>query len=146
MPNNSTVRALAISSTHCSSSSSKSSRWVSSRLWMFLWVTLSTISCRLSSASSTPSTSSNLMPSEDWTYTRALELPPLNIMELGPPALSISFLDMNCPRAMNSTTGSTQVSRMFKSGEVSSTISPPNCAPESWSRFTRSGSFIRPVL
>ena len=48
MPNNSTVRAFAISSTHCSSSSSKSSRWVSSRLWMFLWVTFSTISCKLS--------------------------------------------------------------------------------------------------
>ena len=32
MPNNSTVRALAISSTHCSSSSSSSSRWVQQAL------------------------------------------------------------------------------------------------------------------
>ena len=47
----------------------------------------STISCRFSLASSSPATSENLMPSEDFTYILALDLP--KAMALGPPRFFI---------------------------------------------------------
>ena len=85
--------------------------------WYFLgsW-RYSTISFRLSLASSSPATSENLMPSEDFTYTLALDLP--NIMALGPPMFFIMRLDIYCPRATKMAMGSTQLSRKLRMGSV----------------------------
>ena len=63
-----------------------------------------------------------------------------------PPILSIIFFVRNCPRAMKITMGRTQVSRMDRNGEVSSTISLEKTAPASYSRSVLPGSSIRPVL
>ena len=65
---------------------------------------------------------------------------------MGPPARSIIFRDMNCPMAMKKTMGSTQLSRKERMGLVCWMISPENVAPESASRWVRSGSGIMPVL
>ena len=55
----------------------------------------------------------------------------LKDMALGPPSLSIIFLDRNCPMAKNSAIGRIQDSRKLSSGEVSSMISLENTAPAS---------------
>ena len=55
----------------------------------------------------------------------------LKDMALGPPILSISFRDMNWPRAMKSTSGTIKDSRKVSRGEVSSTISLLKVAPAS---------------
>ena len=68
-----------------------------------------------------------------------------NIMPL-PPALFMSFLLMNCPRPMKITMGKIHESSMVVSGDISSTISWENFAPDSSSRSTRPGSNITPVL
>ena len=95
-------------------------------------------------ASSSPATSENLMPSEDFTYTLALDLPKL--MALGPPARCISFLDIHWPRIMKMTMGSTQLTKKAMMGLACWRISPENWAPESSRRWVRSGSGIMPVL
>ena len=48
---------------------------------------------------------------------------------------------MYCPMPMKMTIGSTQVSRKLSSGDICSMISPENCAPESASRWVRSGYY-----
>ena len=107
----------------------------------------STISERISLASSSPATSSNLMPLVDFTYTLALLLPMPNIMlPAPPPAFSTSFLLKYWPRPIISTSGSAQDSRNDKIGDICSTIWLSNFAPLAYRRAVSSGSSIRPVL
>ena len=86
------------------------------------------------------------MPSEDFTYTLALLFPIPKIMESGPLALFISFLDIYCPIPTKTRIGRTQEIRIESTGETCSTISPENFAPESYSLWVSSGSSIIPVL
>ena len=55
-------------------------------------------------------------------------------MEFGPPALFVMRLSMNWPRATKNTIGSSHVSRKDKNGDICSTISLENSAPESFRR------------
>ncbi len=55
-------------------------------------------------------------------------------MEFGPPALLVMRLSMNWPRATKITIGSSHVSRNDRNGDICSTISLENSAPESLSR------------
>ena len=71
------------------------------------------------------------MPSEDCTYTFALLLPMSNFMAFGPPIFFMSCRDKSCPSTTKSTTGSTQLTIKLISGDICSTISPENSAPES---------------
>ena len=71
---------------------------------------------------------------------------PPNIIELGPPAFSISFLFIWLPMKENRMMGSTNQSRKLSTGEDCSTISLENLAPASYSRSVRPESSIRPVL
>ena len=84
------------------------------------------------------------MPSEDLTYTLALDLPKL--MALGPPARSISFLDIHWPSSTKMAMGSTQLSKKLRIGLACWMISPEYWAPESFRVWARSGSGIMPVL
>lgn len=70
---------------------------------------------------------------------------PPNIIELGPPIFSMSFLFIKLPSAVKRTMGSTNQSKKLRMGEVCSTISLENAAPASYRRSVRLGSFIRPV-
>lgn len=71
----------------------------------------------------------------------------LNIMEFGPPpARFMSWRATSYPMPRKTSTGSTKDSRKLASGEAYSMISLVNSAPESYSRWVRSGSSIRPVL
>ena len=101
-----------------------------------------TTSVRFSLASSSPATSSNLMPSADLTYTLALDLPMLNIMELPPPPI---FCDIDCPSATKMMMGSTQA-RMLTSVDVCSISSPVVETPASSRRCTKPSSGTIAVL
>ena len=59
---------------------------------------------------------------------------------------SIILRDMYWPMAKKIRRGSTQESRMPIKGDISSTISPENSAPESYRRWVSCGSSRRPVL
>ena len=83
------------------------------------------------------------MPSEDLTYTLALDLP--KAMALGPPMFFIMRRERYCPRATKITMGRIQVSRKLRMGSVCWMTCPENSAPESFSICFRSGSGIMPV-
>ena len=84
------------------------------------------------------------MPSEDFTYILALDLP--KAMALGPPRFFIIRRERYCPRAMKITMGSTQLKRKLTMGSACRMTSPENRAPESLSICFRSGSGIMPVV
>ena len=70
----------------------------------------------------------------------------LNIMEAPPPpALSISFFAMNCPRIIKIAIGRIQESRKESRGDISCTISLENFAPDAYRRSVLPGSSISPV-
>ena len=60
------------------------------------------------------------MPSEDFTYTFALDLPAPNIMEFGPPIFFIICLVSICPRPTKITMGNTQLSKKLRTGDICS--------------------------
>ena len=87
------------------------------------------------------------MPLVDLTYTLALLLPMPNIMlPAPPPAFSTSFLLKYWPRPIIRISGSAHESRNDNIGDICSTISLENFAPDSYSRCVRPSSSIRPVL
>ncbi len=87
------------------------------------------------------------MPFEDLTYTLALLLPMLNIMEFPPPAFFIICLVINCPTMTIIAIGSSHETIKDTSGEVSSIISPLKLMPFSIRVFLSSSSVpTLPVL
>ena len=58
----------------------------------------------------------------------------------------MSFLFIWLPMKLNSRMGRANQIKKLNTGEPCSTISLENCAPASYRRSVRLGSFIRPVL
>ena len=100
----------------------------------------STISCSASLASSSPATSLNLMPVSEATYILALLLPKDMAFAPTPPIFLISARETSWPTTAKITMGSTHVMRKLMMGDISFALTSPNLQPESFRRFTSSGS------